>query len=99
MQCEGIVMLEGEEYPPIPHGSEEASSVGPCHIYDPGLGGRHEMSCPLGAGQLHQCPQHRRDCGVSIGLHHVINCVIESCLRYGGQHSSCACNGSEDAPN
>jgi hypothetical protein len=67
MQCEGTVILESEEYPLIPYGSEEGAFVGPCHIWDAGLGERHEISCPLGAGQLHQRPQRCRDCGVPIG--------------------------------
>src|ERR1039458_6816966 len=99
MRPDGTVILDGTEYQLISYGAEFGAFKGPCHICHADLGTLHALSCPLGPGQLYQRPAKCRDCGVSIGEVHMLNCGIESCPRCGGQYVSCACNGSEDRPD
>lgn len=95
------VLIEGIEYDLIRYGDEKLDGVDifslDCHVCGASPGHRHRDGCALGAGRRYARPPTCRDCGVAIGLTHILGCGIEQCPRCRGQYVSCDCEGSEDS--
>lgn len=103
------MVLDGEEYDPIPFGQEFAGRDNdpwsrPCNGITgrvdercgARLGQRHHPHCALGRGEIYQRPTECRDCGAVLGEIHAAGCGIEICPRCRGQLMSCYCEGWGD---